>query len=165
MTMKFKTTSTLNIFRAGDELIFTDHRILCCRFSRNYNQIEAHLSLGEYENDDISEEYTELGVLKIENAVFNSDHISNLIHIKLGGEIVTVKSNDYCSNDKYLAFAVDRLFGNAKFQYQTTDEELAFIKRVIGENRSNIFYRVLDLNKLCAELETYIQEKLTKPFE
>lgn len=165
MSMKFQTTTTLNVYKAGSELVFTDRRVLCCRFSYYYDVTKAHLSLGGYENDDISEEYTELGELKIEKAVLKADHISNLIHIKLGGDILTVKTNDFGSDDKYIAFSVDDLFEKAEFQYAPTDEEFEFIQRVLGGNRQESFYRVLDLNKVCAELETYIKTKLTTSFE
>lgn len=165
MAMKFKTTTTLNVYKAGDELVFTDRRILCCRFSHYCDVTKAHLSLGAYENDDISEEYTELGELKIEKAVLKADHISNLIHIEFGGDILTVRTNDFCSSDKYIAFAVDDLFEKPEFQYIPTDEELEFIKCVLGSNRQESFYRVLDLNKVCAELETYIKTNLTTLFE
>ncbi len=166
MTMKFQTTTTLNAYKAGDELIFTDRRILCCRFNHYYDVTKADVSLGYYENGDIGEDdCTELGVLKIEKAVLKADHISNLIHIEFGGDILTVKTNDFCSNDKYIAFAVDDLFEKPEFQYIPTDEELDFIKRVLGGNRLESFYCVLDLNKVCAELETYIKTKLTTSFE
>lgn len=163
--MKFKTTTTLNVYKAGNELVFTDHRILCCRFCQNYNQIEVELSLAHYGNEDIIEEYMELGILKIEKAILNAEHISNLIHIELGGDIITVRSNDFGDLDKYITFAIDGLIEKEEFQYQPTDEELAFIKRVLGANRLESFYRVLDLNKLCAELEKYIWTKLIKSFE
>lgn len=163
--MKFQTTTTLNVYKAGSELVFTDRRVLCCRFSYYYDVTKAHLSLGGYENDDISEEYTELGELKIEKAILKADHISNLIHIELGGDILTVRTNDFCSSDKYIAFSVDDLFEKAEFQYAPTDEEFEFIQRVLGGNRQESFYRVLDLNKVCAELETYIKTKLTTSFE
>lgn len=163
--MKFKTTTTLNIYRADNKLVFTDYRILCCRFSYYYDVVEAHLSLGYYENDNISEECVELGSLKIEKAILNAEHISNLIHIELGSDIVTVRSNDFGDLDKYISFAIDGLIEKYEFQYQPTEEELAFIKRVLGANRLESFYRVLDLNKLCAELEKYIRTKLIKSFE
>lgn len=165
MSMKFQTTTTLNVYKAGSELVFTDRRVLCCRFSYYYDVTKAHLSLGGYENDDISEEYTELGELKIEKAVLKADHISNLIHIKLGGDILTVKTNDFGSDDKYIAFTIDNLFEKPEFQYIPTDDELEFIERVLGRNRLESFYRVLDLNKVCAELETYIKTNLTTSFE
>lgn len=166
MTMKFKTTTTLNVYKAGDELIFTDRRILCCRFSYYYDVTKGDISLVNYENGDICEEYcTELGELKIEKAILKADHISNLIHIELGGDILTVKTNDFSSDDKYIAFALDNLFKKPEFRYIPTDEEFEFIQRVIGENRLESFYRVLDLSKVCAELETYIKTNLTTSFE
>ena len=166
MTMKFKTTTTLNVYKAGDELIFTDRRILCCRFSYYYDVTKGDISLVDYENGDICEEYcTELGKLKIEKAILRADHISNLIHIKLGGDILTVKTNDFSSDDKYIAFALDNLFKKPEFQYIPTDEEFEFIQRVIGVNRQESVCRVLDLSKVCAELETYIKTNLTTLFE
>jgi len=166
MTMKFNTTTTLNVYKAGNELIFTDRRVLCCRFNHYYDVTKADISLVDYENDDVREEdCTELGELKIEKAILKADHISNLIHIELGGDILTVKTNDFGSDDKYIAFAIDNLFKKPEFQYIPTDDELEFIERVLGRNRLESFYRVLDLNKVCAELETYIKTKLTTSFE
>ena len=166
MAMKFQTTTTLNVYKAGNELVFTDRRILCCRFSYYYDITKGDISLVDYENGDVREEdCTELGELKIEKAILKADHISNLIHIELGGDILTVKTNDFGSNDKYIAFAIDNLFEKPEFQYIPTDDELEFIERVLGRNRLESFYRVLDLNKVCAELETYIKTKLTTSFE
>ena len=166
MSMKFQTTTTLNVYKAGTELVFTDRRILCCRFSYYYDITKGDISLVDYENGDIREEdCTELGELKIEKAILKADHIFNLIHIELGGDILTVKTNDFGSDDKYIAFAIDNLFEKPEFQYIPTDDELEFIQRVLGSNRQENFYRVLDLNKVCAELETYIKTKLTTSFE
>ena len=166
MSMKFQTTTTLNVYKAGDELVFTDRRVLCCRFNHYYDVTKADISLVDYENGDVREEdCTELGELKIEKAILKTDHISNLIHIELGGDILTVKTNYFGSDDKYIAFAVDGLFEKAEFQYIPTDDEFEFIERVWGRNRLESFYRVLDLNKVCAELETYIKTNLTTSFE
>ena len=166
MTMKFKTTTTLKVYKAGNELVFTDRRILCCRFNHYYDVTKADISFVDYENGDVcEEECTELGELKIEKSILKADHISNLIHIELGGDILTVKTNDFGSDDKYIAFAIDNLFEKTEFQYTPTDEELEFIQRVLGHNRLESFYRVLDLNKVCAELETYIKTNLTTSFE
>ena len=89
--MKFQTTTTLNVYKAGNELVFYRSSLFMLSVHHYYDVTKADISLVDYENGDVREEdCTELGELKIEKAILKADHISNLIHIELGGDILTV---------------------------------------------------------------------------
>ena len=48
-------------------------------------------------------------------------------------------------------------------QSTATLAEIEFIKRVIGENRLDVEYQVIDLNLILSGLESYIKDNLIIP--
>lgn len=157
----------LSIYRVGDKFIFTDKTVLACYFETFGGSTEVRLSLCDVYNYEIDGDELELGDFEFPNAEFNGDKISNLVNFPLCGEIAGVAtSNYYGRNDALLAIKLHRLLDREENCYQPTDEEKDFLKRVLCQDEyNNDDVRILDLNKVLAELEKYIHDDILRPYQ
>lgn len=157
----------LSIYRVGDKFIFTDKTVLACYFETFGGSTEVRLSLCDVYNYEIGDDELDLGDFEFPNAEFKGDKISNLVNFPLCGEITGVAtSNYYGRNDVLLAIKLHRLLDREENRYQPTDEEKDFLKRVLCQDEyNNDDVRILDLNKVLAELEKYIHDDILRPYQ
>lgn len=156
----------LSIYRVGDKFIFTDKTVLACYFETFVGSTEVRLSLCDVHNYEIGDDELDLGDFEFPNAEFKGDKISNLVNFPLCGEITGVATSRYYGRkDALLAIRLYRLSDREENRYQPTDEEKDFLKRVLCQDKYDENVRILDLNKVLAELENYIREDILRLYQ
>ena len=156
----------LSIYRVGNKFIFTDKTVLACYFETFGGSTEVRLSLCDVHNYEIDGDELDLGDFEFPNAEFNGDKISNLVNFPLCGEIAgVVASRYYGRKDALLAIRLYGLSDRKENRYQPTDEEKEFLKRVLCQDKYDENVRILDLNKVLAELEKYIHDDILRPYQ
>ena len=157
----------LSIYRVGDKFIFTDKTVLACYFETFGGSTEVRLSLCDVHNYEIDGDELDLGDFEFPNAEFKGDKISNLVNFPLCGEIAGVATSRYYGRkDALLAIKLYGFSDREENRYQPTDEEKDFLKRVLYQDEyNNDDVRILDLNKVLAELEKYIHDDILRPYQ
>lgn len=117
-------------------------------------------------NYEIDGDELDLGDFEFPNTEFKGDKISNLVNFPLCGEIAGVATSCYYGRkDALLAIKLYRFSDREENRYQPTDEEKEFLKRVLCQDKYDENVRILDLNKILAELENYIREDILRPYQ
>ena len=156
----------LSIYRVGNKFIFTDKTVLACYFETFGGSTEVRLSLCDVYDGEIDGDELDLGYFEFPNTEFIGGKIANITGFPLCDEIVNVATSRYYGrNDALLAIKLHRLLEREENRYQPTDEEKDFLKRVLCLIEYNEGVRILNLNKVLAELEKFIRDDILRPYQ
>lgn len=159
----------LRAFRLGESIVFSNLSNLKCYFTQNGNDIDVEVSLCGNFNGEVLQNCQDLAVIDFTNAYikFNADvcYDAMLIH---NISCDNIETEQFPPDEAYIVIDISNFIPQRDdvilpAQSQATSEEIEFIKRVIGENRTDVEYQVIDLNLILSGLESYIKTNLIIP--
>lgn len=159
----------LRAFRLGGNIVFSNLSNLKCYFTQNGNDIDVEVSLCANFNGEVLPNCQDLAVINLTNAYikFNTDvcYAPMLIH---NISCANIETEQFPPDETYIVIDISNFIpkrndATLPAQSQATLEEIEFIKRVIGEKRSDIEYQIIDLNLILSGLENYIKDNLIIP--
>lgn len=159
----------LRAFRLGENIVFSNLSNLKCYFTQNGNDIDVEVSLCGNLNGEVLPNCQDLAVIDFTNSYikFNADvcYDAMLIH---NISCDNIETEQFPPDEAYIVIDISNFIPQRDdailpAQSQATPEEIEFIKRVIGENRTDVKYQVIDLNLILSGLESYIKDNLIIP--
>lgn len=159
----------LRAFRLGKNIVFSSLSNLKCYFTQTGNDITVEVSLCGNFNGEILPNCQDLAVIDFTNAYikFNEDvcYDAMLIH---NISCANIETEQFPPDEAYIVIDISDFIPKRKdatlpAQSPATLAEIEFIKRVIGENRADVEYQVIDLNLILSGLENYIKDNLIIP--
>lgn len=158
----------LRAFRLGENIVFSNLTNIKCYFTQFDDRVEVEISLCAVHNDALSS-CQDLAVIDFPHSRIDFDNDNFYSDISICniwcGNILT---EQYVPDEEFLVIDISNLIPKRNnvapsLRSQTTTEENDFIKRVIGENRPDVEYQVIDLNLILSGLEGYIKDNLIIP--
>lgn len=158
----------LRAFRLGENIVFSNLTNIKCYFTQFDDRVEVEISLCAVYNDALSS-CQDLAVIDFPHSRIDFDNDNFYSDISICdiwcGNILT---EQYVPDEEFFVIDISNLIPKRNnvapsLQSQTTTEENNFIKRVIGENRPDVEYQVIDLNLILSGLEDYIKDNLIIP--
>lgn len=158
----------LRAFRLGENIVFSNLTNIKCYFTQFDDRVEVEISLCAVHNDALSS-CQDLAVIDFPHSRIDFDNDNFYSDISICdiwcGNILT---EQYVPDEEFFVIDISNLIPKRNnvapsLQSQTTTEENDFIKRVIGENRPDVEYQVIDLNLILSGLEGYIKDNLIIP--
>jgi hypothetical protein len=158
----------LRAFRLGENIVFSNLTNIKCYFTQFDDRVEVEISLCAVHNDALSS-CQDLAVIDFPHSRIDFDNDNFYSDISICdiwcGNILT---EQYVPDEEFFVIDISNLIPKRNnvapsLQSQTTTEENDFIKRVIGENRPDVEYQVIDLNLILSGLEDYIKDNLIIP--
>lgn len=159
----------LRAFRLGENIVFSNLSNLKCYFTQFDDRVEIEVSLCAVLYDDVFPSCQDLAVIDFPHSRIDFDNDNFYSDISICdiwcGNILT---EQYVPDEEFFVIDISNLIPKRNnvapsLQSQTTTEENDFIKRVIGENRPDVEYQVIDLNLILSGLEDYIKDNLIIP--
>ena len=159
----------LRAFRLGENIVFSNLSNLKCYFTQNGDDIDVEVSLCANFNGEVLPNCQDLAVINFTNAYikFNVDvcYAPMLIH---NISCANIETEQFPPDEAYIVIDISNFIpkindATLPAQSQATLEEIEFIKRVIGEKRSDVEYQIIDLNLILSGLENYIKDNLIIP--
>ena len=171
MAITLTLTPYLNLraFRLGESIVFSNLSSLKCYFTQTGDNVTVEVSLCSYFNYEFLPNSQDLAVIDFPNTYikFNEDvcYDAMLIH---NISCAHIETEQFLPDEAYIVIDISNFIpkrndATLPAQSQATLEEIEFIKRVIGEKRSDIEYQIIDLNLILSGLENYIQDNLIIP--
>ena len=158
----------LRAFRLGENIVFSNLTNIKCYFTQFDDRVEVEISLCAVHNDALSS-CQDLAVIDFPHSRIDFDNDNFYSDISICdiwcGNILT---EQYVPDEEFFVIDISNLIPKRNnvapsLQSQTTTEENDFIKRVIGEKKSDVEYQVIDLNLILAGLENYVKDNLIIP--
>lgn len=161
----------LRAFRLGESIVFSNLSNLKCYFTQNGDDIDVEVSLCGVLKEYVLPNCQDLAVMDFPNSFINFDADAFYEGASIANIYCPNVANDrYTPDEAYFALDISNLMPTRNgailpAQSPATLEEIEFIKRAIGENRSDVEYQVIDLNLILSGLESYIKDKLITPID
>lgn len=160
---------SLRAFRLGENIVFSNFSNLKCYFTQFDDRVEIEVSLCAFLNGDILPNCQDLAVIDFPNSRIDFDNDNFYSDISICdiwcGNILT---EQYVPDEEFFVIDISNLIPKRNnvapsLQSKLTADEMEFVKRVIGENRADVEYQVIDLNLILSGLESYIKDNLITP--
>ena len=158
----------LRAFRLGENIVFSNLTNIKCYFTQFDDRVEVEISLCAVHNDALSI-CQDLAVIDFPHSRIDFDNDNFYSDISICDIwCVNILTEQYVPDEEFFVIDISNLIPKRNnvapsLQSQTTTEENYFIKRVIGENRPDVEYQVIDLNLILSGLEDYIKDNLIIP--
>lgn len=159
----------LRAFRLGKNIVFSSLSNLKCYFTQFNDHVEVEVSLCAVLNDDVFPSCQDLAVIDFPNSRIDFDNDNFYSDISICDIwCENILTEQYVPDEEFFVIDISNLIPKRNnvapsLQSQTTTEENDFIKRVIGEKKSDVEYQVIDLNLILAGLENYVKDNLIIP--
>lgn len=159
----------LRAFRLGKNIVFSNLTNIKCYFTQFEDSAEVEVSLCAVLNDDVLPRCQDLAVIDFPNfrIDFDNDNFYSDISIcDIWCE--NILTEQYVPDEEFFIIDISNLIPKRSnvalsLQSKLTADEMEFVKRVIGENRPDAEYQVIDLNLILSGLEGYIKDNLIIP--
>ena len=158
----------LRAFRLGENIVFSNLTNIKCYFTQFDDRVEVEISLCAVHNDALSS-CQDLAVIDFPHSRIDFDNDNFYSDISICDIWCdNILTEQYVPDEEFFVIDISNLIPKRNnvapsLQSQTTTEENDFIKRVIGENRPDVEYKVIDLNLILSGLEGYIKDNLIIP--